>query len=86
MRWRNSTGVTQSMPAFKPAARRGCCARPRPNSTMPAARLPTLGAELVGLGVEQLTRFELVVIPKTARAIGLAIPNAVLLRADEVPE
>lgn len=51
-----------------------------------ATRLPTLGAELVGLGVEQLTRFELVVIPKTARAIGLAIPNAVLLRADEVPE
>ena len=87
--------IEQRLPAIIPlqeVARYGVLMSYGANILDDARRLPSFvdrvlkGAKPAELPVEQPSRFYLTINKKTAKAIGLTIPQNVLLRADEVIE
>lgn len=74
--WAEAGGLVSYGPNFSEVFRRG------------AEQIARLfrGANPAELPIEQPTKFELVVNLKTARAIGVPIPQSILLRADKVIE
>ena len=77
---------------WRELARAGCLFSYGPNiieySQRNAAQIHKIfkGTPVGELPVEQMTRFELVINQKTARALGITIPQNILLRADSVIE
>jgi putative ABC transport system substrate-binding protein len=75
---------------WTPFAQRGCLLAYGPQFVDVYRRLATYvdrihrGARAGDLPIEQPTKIELVLNLKTAKALGLAMPQALLLRADEV--
>jgi putative ABC transport system substrate-binding protein len=75
---------------FRELAQAGCLFSYGPNMSeftqRAAAQIDKIlkGTPPGELPVEQMTRFELVINLKTAKALGIAIPKQVLLRADEI--
>ncbi len=87
--------IEQRLPAiipFQESARNGILMSYATSLTDAIRRLPYFvdrilkGAKPADLPVEQASRFYLTVNLKTAKAIGITIPQSVLLRADEVIE
>jgi len=85
----------QQLPAifgFREAVEAGALASYGPDLVAMPRRAASLidrllrGARASDLPIEQPTKFELVINLKTARALGLTIPPALLLRADQVIE
>jgi putative ABC transport system substrate-binding protein len=77
---------------WRELARAGCLFSYGPNileySQRTAAQIDKIfrGTPVGELPMEQMTRFELVINQKTAKALGITIPQSILLRADAVIE
>ena len=87
--------IEQRLPAiisFQEVARNGILMSYGSNIIDDVRRLPSLadrvlkGAKTADLPVEQPTKFYLTINQKTAKQLGLAIPQSLLLRAHEVIE